>query len=77
MTLPIRNKESLLKQANLMLKNIYEQVNSVNLYGFIPQDYKSQAYKKAMKKCLSICDKYGDIALKKTYEENFTQWKNK
>jgi hypothetical protein len=38
--------------AEIILKNCYEVVNGVNLYGYTPKDYSTQSYKKAKTRAL-------------------------
>jgi hypothetical protein len=77
MTTPDRTKEGLIKQAENMLIRVYEQVNWTNLYGYVPRNYNSQDYQKAVRKCMTICRKYKDTELLNTYKEYFELWKKK
>jgi len=57
--------------AHYLLKDIYEQQNSVNLYGILPLNRDSKQFKKAKKTALLYCQNRANTELYNYIKENY------
>lgn len=67
----LRSNLDISNQAKNMFIRVYEQLNGVNVYGYLPDKSVGDPYQRTKRECISICIRYEDKRLQEEYERNF------